>query len=151
MSYLERRQQQQPPGQPPMLVGAVPPPPGVTANFINPEMAYPLRTGQTILGVGISIAGLFILMRIYTKARILRNFGAEDGAWSQSMRANGARADVKHSLHHPFICTNTSLTERRPWPASPRDSKLTPSLDLHRSLLHHLPKYAPPPPTTRGA
>ena len=62
-------------------MGVVPPPPGVTPNFDNPELAYPLSTGKTMIGVGLSIAGLFILMRIYTKARILRNFGAEDGMY----------------------------------------------------------------------
>ena len=58
-------------------MAAVPAPPGVTQNFDNP--AYSTRSLDVFVAIGLSFAGLFIFMRVYTKAYLLRNFGAEDG------------------------------------------------------------------------
>ena len=57
----------------------VPPPPGVRQNFDHPDYAVSFRVSQIIVGVGLGFAALFIIMRVYTKQFILRNFGAEDG------------------------------------------------------------------------
>lgn len=58
--------------------GVIPPPDGVTANLINPE-----RRGAPVVhvlaGVGMTLSTLFLIMRLYTKARINRSFGSEDG------------------------------------------------------------------------
>lgn len=59
------------------VMALVPPPPGVTANFVNPEQG---GKHVVVLGlVGIPISTLFLAMRLYTKARINRSFGSEDG------------------------------------------------------------------------
>lgn len=59
------------------VAGVVPPPPGVTANIEHPE-----RKGQLVLalgGVGMALSTLFLIMRVYTKVKINRAFGSEDG------------------------------------------------------------------------
>ena len=68
-AYLARRQQGD--------VALVPAPPGIQANFENPP--YATRDAPIFVGVGLTIAGLFIIVRAYTKQFILRNVGAEDG------------------------------------------------------------------------
>ena len=62
------------------VMGPIPPPPGVTPNFDNPEQG---GRHVVILGlVGIPIAFLFLALRLYTKSRINRSFGSEDGIYS---------------------------------------------------------------------
>ena len=62
------------------VMGPIPPPPGVTPNFDHPEQG---GTHVVVLGlVGIPISTLFLAMRLYTKARINRSFGSEDGIGS---------------------------------------------------------------------
>ena len=59
------------------VLGVIPPPPGVTANIDHPQ-----RKGRLILvlsGVGMALSSLFLLMRIFTKLKINRSFGYEDG------------------------------------------------------------------------
>lgn len=65
------------------VVGAAPPPPGVTPNFEDPvSVAY--RVYPTIaLGSFLSIS--FLALRIYTKVRIIRKFGLDDGEFNQPM------------------------------------------------------------------
>lgn len=61
------------------VVGVIPPPPGVTANIDDP-----VRKGRQVLvlsGVGMALSTLFLVMRIYTKVRINRSFGSEDGIY----------------------------------------------------------------------
>ncbi|KAJ5638743.1 hypothetical protein N7528_001133 [Penicillium herquei] len=57
--------------------GVVAPPPGVTADF---DYSHPwrLKTDLIIVGVGLSLATLFLAMRIWTRARILSKFGWDD-------------------------------------------------------------------------
>ncbi|KAI9793317.1 MAG: hypothetical protein M1833_000762 [Piccolia ochrophora] len=56
--------------------GMIPPPPGITPNFVDPpSIAYRLIV---LFVVGTFISTSFIIMRLYTKARIIRAFGAED-------------------------------------------------------------------------
>lgn len=64
-----------------MSISPIPPPPGVTQNFVNPE-----RKGEEIyyLGiVGMIFSTLFLILRIYTKLRINRQFGSEDGTYER--------------------------------------------------------------------
>ena len=62
---------------PPVMMAAVPPPPGVTQNFIDPPLAA--TDAPILVAVGVAIAGILLLVRIYTKGFLLRKFGAEDG------------------------------------------------------------------------
>lgn len=62
------------------VAGVIPPPPGVIANIDNPQ-----RKGQQIVvlsGAGMAISTLFLIMRIFTKVKINRSFGQEDGICS---------------------------------------------------------------------
>ncbi len=61
----------------PSIKPAMPPPPGVQSNFTDPPTAGSDLYIFTI--VGLVIASLFLVMRLYTKAYILKKFGAEDG------------------------------------------------------------------------
>ncbi|KAI4267330.1 MAG: hypothetical protein LQ337_008409 [Flavoplaca oasis] len=56
--------------------GVVPPPAGVEANFVNPEY----RSGGIvpITAVFVTLSTVFLALRIYTKARIIKIFGLED-------------------------------------------------------------------------
>ena len=58
--------------------GFFPPPPGVKANFVNPEV----RTGGLIplVCVFVPLSTIFLAIRLYTKARIIRLLGWEDVA-----------------------------------------------------------------------
>ena len=64
-------------------VAAVPPPPGVQQNFVNPPIAA--QSAYTLVAVGVAIAGILLLMRLYTKGIILRKFGWEDGKNSSTV------------------------------------------------------------------
>lgn len=70
-----------------VMVALVPPPPGVTPNFDNPEWG---GRHVVVLGLlGIPIAFLFLVMRLYTKAKINRSFGSEDGSyWTHATAAD---------------------------------------------------------------
>ena len=57
-------------------VGAIPPPPGVTPNFTNP--VYHSGAIIPLSAVFITLATIFLAIRIYTKAVILKVFGLED-------------------------------------------------------------------------
>lgn len=57
-------------------VGASPPPPGVVPNFDNPESIAHRVIIISVLGAVIGIP--LCLIRLYTKRRILRNFGWDD-------------------------------------------------------------------------
>ncbi|KAL8830373.1 MAG: hypothetical protein Q9170_005754 [Blastenia crenularia] len=61
------------PVQPP---GLFPPPPGVTANFTNP----PIRTDgiKPLVSIFLPLSFLFLVLRLYTKARIIKLVGLED-------------------------------------------------------------------------
>ena len=61
----------------PAVMAVVPPPPGVTQNFIDPPLAA--TDAPILVAVGVAIAGILLLVRIYTKGILLRKFGAEDG------------------------------------------------------------------------
>ncbi|KAL8898003.1 MAG: hypothetical protein Q9192_002307 [Flavoplaca navasiana] len=56
--------------------GIIPPPAGVEANFVNPEY----RSGGIvpITAVFFTLSTVFLALRIYTKARIIKVFGLED-------------------------------------------------------------------------
>ncbi|KAL8843896.1 MAG: hypothetical protein Q9176_001591 [Flavoplaca citrina] len=56
--------------------GIIPPPAGVEANFVNPEY----RSGGIvpIIAVFFTLSTVFLALRIYTKARIIKIFGLED-------------------------------------------------------------------------
>ncbi|KAI9761537.1 MAG: hypothetical protein M4579_000928 [Chaenotheca gracillima] len=60
------------------IVGSAPPPPGITPNFVNPERTA--TDALTILIVSVTISGLFMIMRLYTKGVLLRKFGWEDAS-----------------------------------------------------------------------
>lgn len=55
---------------------ALPPPPGVTPNYVDPvnHDASTIALHTTLMTVGTAMVG----MRVYTRARILRNFGWDD-------------------------------------------------------------------------
>lgn len=61
----------------PPLVAVVPPPPGVTQDFVNPPIAA--ANAPILVGIGVTVAGLLVVMRLYTKVYLLRKFGVEDG------------------------------------------------------------------------
>ena len=56
---------------------ALEPPPGVKPNFTNPESRAP----DVLLTTGIitALMLIFVLLRLYTKAVVLKSFGWEDG------------------------------------------------------------------------
>ncbi|RYP80359.1 hypothetical protein DL769_002508 [Monosporascus sp. CRB-8-3] len=54
----------------------LPPPPGVTSNFINPESRAPMiRAGMYPV---LCIMLVFVILRIYTRARLVRALGSDD-------------------------------------------------------------------------
>ncbi|KAL8645054.1 MAG: hypothetical protein Q9210_006924 [Variospora velana] len=57
-------------------IGIVPPPPGVMPNFENPDY----RSGGIVplAAVLIPLAAIFMILRVYTKLRIIKVFGLED-------------------------------------------------------------------------
>ncbi|KAH7387002.1 hypothetical protein DE146DRAFT_666327 [Phaeosphaeria sp. MPI-PUGE-AT-0046c] len=59
-----------------MHIPVTPPPPGVNSNFIDP----PSRAKQTQIAIGIMLTLMIppLIMRIYTRARKLKFFGADD-------------------------------------------------------------------------
>ncbi len=59
------------------IIGAAPPPPGVTPNFVNPPQDA--HDTNVFIAVGLAFAGLFLVMRLYTKSYILRAVGWEEG------------------------------------------------------------------------
>ena len=61
-------------------VGVIPPPPGVTPNFEHP--AYHSGGIVPIAAVFIPLAAIFMILRVYTKLRIIRVFGLEDCEWT---------------------------------------------------------------------
>ncbi|KAL9617324.1 MAG: hypothetical protein Q9204_008491 [Flavoplaca sp. TL-2023a] len=56
--------------------GIIPPPAGVEANFVDPEY----RSGGIVpvTAVFLTLSTVFLALRIYTKARIIKVFGLED-------------------------------------------------------------------------
>jgi hypothetical protein len=62
----------------PRHVGVVPPPPGVTPDFdySNPWL---WEVNMVLISVGLVLSFIFLVLRIYTKTKILRKFGWEDG------------------------------------------------------------------------
>ncbi|KAL5332524.1 hypothetical protein BJX70DRAFT_404501 [Aspergillus crustosus] len=71
--------------------GVIPPPPGVTPSLNNPENSYQrFRTANSIIsGIGIGLCTFCLVMRVYTKARLLRKFWWDDmfiiSAWVFSL------------------------------------------------------------------
>lgn len=67
------------------LTGVVPPPPGVTPDF---DYSHPwlYTTNMVLIGVGLALSTGFLLLRIYTRARILHKFGPDDGATDSAYR-----------------------------------------------------------------
>ena len=59
--------------------GIIPPPAGVEANFVNPEY----RSGGIvpITAVFVTLSTVFLALRIYTKARIIKVYGLEDSTF----------------------------------------------------------------------
>lgn len=71
MSLLARQQ-----AAGPLPLGVIPPPPGVNANIVNPEW-----NGQILDVVGILflvLSTLFVVLRLYTRIRIVKNVGLDD-------------------------------------------------------------------------
>ena len=56
--------------------GAVPPPPGETPNFVNPE--YNPGGTVPVSAIFLTLSTIALSLRIYTKARVVKIFGAED-------------------------------------------------------------------------
>ena len=57
--------------------GIIPPPVGVEANFVNP--IYHSGGIVPITAVFVTLSTVFLALRIYTKVRIIKVFGLEDG------------------------------------------------------------------------
>ncbi|KAF2168178.1 hypothetical protein M409DRAFT_21622 [Zasmidium cellare ATCC 36951] len=55
-------------------------PPGYTQDLINPPETKHINAGITISIVGMVVSTLFIILRVYTKAHLARNFGVDDVA-----------------------------------------------------------------------
>lgn len=81
---------------PPMMV-AVPPPPGFTQNFIDPPVSG--ADAPIFVGIGVTIAGLLVIVRMYTKGYLLRKFGPEDGTHSRAFLWKGTRGVSTDSCH----------------------------------------------------
>lgn len=62
--------------QPDNVRGAVPPPPGVEPNFTNP--VYRSAGIVPITAVFVTLSTVFLAVRTYTKAHIIKVFGLED-------------------------------------------------------------------------
>lgn len=60
-------------------VGAMPAPPGVIANFDDPESIAHRVIIISVLGAAVAIP--ICSVRLYTKRRILQNFGWDDCEW----------------------------------------------------------------------
>lgn len=61
------------------IVPAKPPPPGVKSNFINPQSRQPEMIA--INAILLTIATLFLLMRLWTRSFITRSIGWDDCKW----------------------------------------------------------------------
>ena len=57
-------------------IGIIPPPDGVTPNFIDPE--YSSGGIVPICAVFLTLSTIFLVLRVYTKAHIIKIFGLED-------------------------------------------------------------------------
>ena len=55
---------------------ALPPPPGVIPDFQDPFSLRPYH--NVAASLAISFSGFFLILRLYTKARIIRHFNLED-------------------------------------------------------------------------
>lgn len=70
------------------VTGPVLPPPGET---VNPNPRPWLFTANCIaIAVGLALSTVFLVIRIYTKARILRKFWWDDGVYSLTPHFNGS-------------------------------------------------------------
>ena len=56
------------------------PPPGYVLDFENPTRKMDTET-YWVFGVGVAVCTMFLIMRLYTKIHIARQFLAEDGAY----------------------------------------------------------------------
>ena len=68
----------------PTKVALIPAPPGYVVDFDNPTRRG-VPAGYWITGIGLVISTLFFAMRTYTKARIVRDFRAEDCKFSSNV------------------------------------------------------------------
>jgi hypothetical protein len=66
------------PMQIPPFVPLQPPPPGVTSNFTDRDMTRYNRVVATIAST-LTIALIFVLTRLWTRAFMVRHFGRDDG------------------------------------------------------------------------
>lgn len=58
------------------ILPALPPPPGVTPNFIDPPSCADLGKGFVYTFLPLMVC--FVILRIYTRARVSRGFGVDD-------------------------------------------------------------------------
>lgn len=58
-------------------ISAVPPPPGHVSNFINPPSLAPWYRGIIFSFVPLML--VFLVLRLYTRLRIVRKWGWDDG------------------------------------------------------------------------
>ncbi|KAJ5782863.1 hypothetical protein N7457_004637 [Penicillium paradoxum] len=67
----------------PANVGIVPPPPGVVADFdySNPWL---YTTNMSLIGVGLAMSFICLVLRVYTKTKIMNIFGWEDNNYHYS-------------------------------------------------------------------
>ncbi|KAJ5933620.1 hypothetical protein N7454_005949 [Penicillium verhagenii] len=63
-------------------VGQAPPPPGVTPDFHS--RPWLLNANRIAVAVGVTVSTLFLIMRIYTKAYLIRKFWWDDDGYAHS-------------------------------------------------------------------
>jgi hypothetical protein len=73
----------------PEHVGVVPPPAGVTANF---DYSHPWlwNANISLITVGLTLSFLCLVLRIYTKSRLLGKLGWDDGKGPSTSHENRA-------------------------------------------------------------
>ena len=85
--------------------GVIPPPEGITPNFVNP--VYHSGGILLISVVFLTLSSIFLLLRLYTKAHILKQFEVEECKISESPKT-AHEVDTVHS-HHCISLGMTSL------------------------------------------
>ena len=88
-------------------MAAIPPPPGITQNFVNPPIAA--QDAYILVAVGVAIAGSLLLLRLYTKAYILKKFGWEDGRFAPMSQSRAIKLTYLVSILLAFVYSSFSL------------------------------------------
>ena len=83
------------------VLTVLPAPEGYEVNFENPPQVGAIA-GYFVTGFGIALAATFLALRLYTRARITRNIGLEDGIRNPPFITYHANFPISGS--RPIIC-----------------------------------------------